>query len=201
MIDRSASSEFIFGYGSLVLEMHDPPTRQPDSRGYITDLEGFRRAWEVAMDNTVDLPGYKYYRAPDGTRPAVFVAFLDIVETVGSSVNGMCLPVAEEDLFKLDAREQNYDRVEVTHLVSPALGRTWTYVGSSEGRERLQRGRTTSSAVIARSYRDQVLNAFAILAPEESARFEATTDAADMPVWELERIDLPGASEPASIVA
>ena len=30
------------------------------------------------MDNTRDLPGYKYYVAPDGTRPAVFVAFLDV---------------------------------------------------------------------------------------------------------------------------
>ena len=32
------------------------------------------------MDNSVDLPGYKYYVTPDGERPPVFVTFLNLVE-------------------------------------------------------------------------------------------------------------------------
>src|SRR3954470_12595542 len=58
----------VFGYGSLV----DGPVRP-------AVLPGWRRTWGIAMDNAVDLPGYKHYEVPGtGERPAVMVAFLDV---------------------------------------------------------------------------------------------------------------------------
>src|SRR6476619_422472 len=73
-------TEYVFGYGSLV--------RAPG--GHVAELIGHERRWGVAMDNTRDLEGYKYYLAPDGSRPAVFVAFLDVAPAAGASVHGVC---------------------------------------------------------------------------------------------------------------
>jgi len=98
--------QFVFGYGSLAGEH----LRCPVAR-----LRGWRRAWGVAMDNSVDLPGYKAFSLrTDGSRPAVFVAFLDIEPDPTSSVTGVCVPVEDSDLHALDDRERNYDRVDLT---------------------------------------------------------------------------------------
>ena len=50
---------WVFGYGSLA----SLPGAQP------AVLEGHERSWGVAMDNTVELPGYKVYEDADGTGP------------------------------------------------------------------------------------------------------------------------------------
>ena len=50
-------------------------------------LSGWRRGWDVAMDNARDLPGYKGYLTPDGERPEVMVAFLDIAPHGGGLVD------------------------------------------------------------------------------------------------------------------
>ena len=88
------------------------------------------------MDNGEDLPGYKYYLTEDGARPAVRVVFLDLVQLPGASVNGILSPVDDEQLARLDRRERNYDRVDVTELIDAPPGRTWAYVGSVAGRRR-----------------------------------------------------------------
>ena len=67
--------QFVFGYGSLAAEPHRAPTRELRDEGFVADLAGYRRGWGTAMDNRRDLPGYKYYAASDGSRPAVSVAF------------------------------------------------------------------------------------------------------------------------------
>ena len=64
------SDMYVFGYGSLVALPDAVPAR----------LRGYRRVWGVAMDNTVATPGYKVYENPEGARPAVAVAFLDLAE-------------------------------------------------------------------------------------------------------------------------
>jgi hypothetical protein len=186
-----AATDFVFGYGSLVLNLRERPSRAPDPGGFVTHLGDVRRAWNVAMDNRADLPGYKYYLAPDGSRPAVFVAFLDVVPSPGSTVNGLCRAVAEEDLPLLDRRERNYTRVEVTDRIAAPLGRTWIYVGSADGQQRLRRGRDAGSAVVTREYLDRVMGGFEALGPDELRRFDATTDPHPFPVVDLERIDLP----------
>jgi hypothetical protein len=186
-----AATEFVFGYGALVFDLCEVPARSPDREGFVTHLDGVRRAWNVAMDNRFDLPGYKYYLAPDGSRPSVFVAFLDVVPSPGGSVNGLCRPVAEEELPVLDRRERNYARVEVTGRIDGPPGRTWIYVGSPAARERLRHGSEAGSAVVTREYLDRVVRGFEALGPDELRGFEATTVPHPFPVLDLERIDLP----------
>ena len=50
---------WLFGYGSLV----------PAGEARPCHLTGWQRSWGVAMDNTVDLPGYKHFVTPEGERP------------------------------------------------------------------------------------------------------------------------------------
>ena len=187
--------EFVFGYGSLTTLADPPPSRAPDPRGYVTDLPGHRRRWGVAADNRSALPGYKRYRDAGGAYPPVAVAFLDLAPGDGL-VNGVCLPVAAGALAALDARERNYERVEVTAQLAQALGPTWAYVGSAEGRARLADGRARGAAVVTREYRDLVLAGFSALGAGELARFHASSDLDDLPLVELERVDLDGRAAP-----
>lgn len=182
-----SAAEFVFGYGSLVSRAAGGD-RGP--AGLPTTLAG-RRTWGVAMDNRRDLPGYKYYLLPDGTRPAVYVAFLDFEPGAAGTVNGICTPVEAAGLELLDRRERNYDRVAVTELVASPPGRVWAYVGSPDARERLARGRAEGSAVISAEYLRGVDSAFAALGARERDLAAPSLDPGDLPVWGLRRIDLP----------
>lgn len=148
----------MFGYGSLVGEQAGAEPRE---------LCGWRRVWGVAMDNAVDIPGYKRYLAPDGTRPDVCVAFLDIAPDPRATVTGV---VFEADLGRLDRREHNYARVEVEDGL-------WAYAGREESRARLREARAQGRAVIAAAY----------------ARSVADLIAPDLPVRELRRVAIPTA--------
>lgn len=191
----TAMDELVFGYASLSVLLAVPPTRVPGPRGYVTDLRGARRGWGVAADNAHALPGYKRYRAADGSYPPVHVAFLDLLDGDGT-VNGVCLPVDAAALAALDRRERNYVRVEVTERIAAPLGRTWTYVGSAAGRARLAEGRRAGTAVVTREYLDVVLGGFAALGHDELARFRAGSELDGLPVRALERVDLDGRPAP-----
>jgi gamma-glutamylcyclotransferase (GGCT)/AIG2-like uncharacterized protein YtfP len=155
-------AEWVFAYGSLVARADGAPAV----------LREHRRFWGVAMDNREAIPGYKVYEAPDGTRPAVYVAFADVEPAPGESVDGVLLAVDPAELSRLDARERNYRRVDVSgHVDAP--GRVWTYRGSEAGRERLRRGRALGRAVVQEAY----------------AR--AVPEPPDLPVVALRRVDLP----------
>ncbi len=176
--------DHVFGYASLVRD---------GGPGFITHMHGVRRAWGVATDNARAIHGYKMYlRRSDGSRPAVFVAFLDLVPHPEGWVNGVCRPVTHGELELLDARERNYDRVDVTASLDSAPGRVWAYVGSAEGRERLRRGREAGTAVVSRDYERKVHAGFRALGPLEYESFLASSSLEGLPVWDLERVDLPG---------
>jgi cation transport regulator ChaC len=161
----------VFGYGSLPAEVAGVPCR----------LRDHRRDWAVAMDNRVTVPGYKIYLDPEtGEQPAVEVAYLSIGPAAGGRVDGLAFPVTDEELSRLDRRERNYDRVEVTDLIDADLGgRVWAYVGKAEARRRLARGRRRGTAVVARGYLEHVRSAFA-----------AVTVPPDLPVQALLRRDV-----------
>ena len=177
--------DHVFGYASLV---------QDGGPGLVTCLRGRRRAWGVATDNTRGIPGYKMYllRA-DGSRPAVFVAFLDLLPDPAGSVNGVCRRVSEEELEVLDRRERNYDRVDVTASIESPPGRVWAYLGSAEGRARLREAREAGTAVVSRDYERKVHSGFRALGQAEYESFLSSYSLDGLPVWDLERIDLPGA--------
>ena len=101
---------FVFAYGSLL-----PRADSGEETAVVCHLDGFRRGWNVAMDNAVTIPGYKYYVDPEtGERPAVYVAYLDLAPNPETTVNGVLFPAAPTAMKDLDARERNYERREVT---------------------------------------------------------------------------------------
>ncbi len=175
---------FVFGYGSLVAE-HEGCD--------VARLRGWRRTWGVAMDNARDLPGYKSYRLrADGSRPAVFVAYLDIEPDPTGAVTGRCLPVKARDLRGLDDRERNYDRIDVTDaLEGSPPGRVWIYRGSAAGRARLREGLAAGRAVVSREYLDGVLAGVAAIAADEIAEVERSPAGAGLAVLDLERVTIP----------
>ncbi len=176
----SAAVSYVFGYASLVLE----------SSGALETLRDHRRVWGVATDNVRAIPGYKMYlRRSDGTRPAVYVAFVDIDPDPSGSVTGVVRPVSAQELEALDRRERNYDRIDVTDLIDGEYdGPVWTYRGSEEGRARLRRGRAEGRAVVSRDYVEKVEAGLESLDGDEFGRLMASSD---LPVWDLERVDLP----------
>ncbi len=178
----SAARQFVFGYGSLVAE---------SGRGHVATLRGHRRVWGVAMDNRRDLPGYKSYRLrSDGSRPAVYVAFLDIEPDGAGSVAGLCMPVADGELAELDDRERNYDRVDVTAAIDGARGRVWAYRGSEAGQARLREGLAAGCAAISRDYLDGVLRGMAAFAADEAQAMRESPAQAGLVVLELERVEV-----------
>jgi hypothetical protein len=176
-------SEWVFGYASLA-------TDYADAGSVACELAGHRRVWGVAADNARTIPGYKVYLdRRDGSRPAVHVAFLDVIADPDASVGGIALPVDPQTLELLDARERNYDRRDVTGRVDGVEGRVWTYAGSDEGRERLRRGREAGTAVISRDYLEKVHTGFRALGEGWHAGLVESLRGDDLPVWDLERLD------------
>ena len=173
---------WVFGYGSLVpagvtaLPAGAVPCR----------LRGWRREWGVAMDNARDLPGYKHYLTPDGERPDVMVAFLDIAPEDGAEVNGAAIPVDEAELPGLDRRERNYRRVKIGQALDrrlPGDGPVWAYIGRDASRARAALGRREGRLVVARGYYDRVARGFDVLG--EGAAFERLTAAPCAPLEDL----------------
>jgi cation transport regulator ChaC len=168
---------FVFGYGSLL--------RHPG--GVPCHLLGHRRTWNVAMDNRLTIPGYKYYVDPDtGERPPVRVAFLNLYPAAEGCVNGVAFPVTADALAELDRRERNYVRTDVTALLDVDLGGTvWTYLGSDAARERFEAG----AAVVAQDYFDEIRDGFAAAGGLDE--FDRSTDPVSVPLRRLTRVDVP----------
>jgi cation transport regulator ChaC len=177
--------DYVFGYGSLFAATGLPA-------GEVCHLTEHRRVWNVAMDNSVDVPGYKAYVDPrDGSRPDVFVTYLNLDPAPGGRVNGVVFPVSSDELSALDARERNYERIDVTGNVEEAVsGRVWTYIGKPEGVARYERGMGEQRAVISRKYYDGVLAACAAAGASSRREFDQSTDPPPCPIMDLDRIDL-----------
>jgi hypothetical protein len=150
-------------------------------------LAGHRRRLGVAMDNRRTLPGYKYYLdAATGERPAICVAFLDLVPDPAASVAGVALTVTDGGLEALDARERNYRRVDVSDRLDADLGGpVWAYIGLEDSRERYERAAREGQAVVARAYLDGVRAGFA------AAGLAFDAGPVEVPVMDLTRIDVP----------
>jgi hypothetical protein len=183
----SSEKTYVFGYGSLV----SGPGRELGPHRLV-HAEGLRRAWNVSMDNRRTLEGYKYYVDPDtGERPSVFVTFLNVVEDLASTINGVILPLDTHELQSLKARERNYDRVDVTErIVEPVGGSVWAYVGSVDARERYEEGFFRGTAVVDAAYYESVRREFRRLGGRAYSEFMSNTEEPACPLRRLRRVDL-----------
>lgn len=183
--------QHVFGYGSL-LERREGGAWD-GSRTAVCELRGFRRTWNVAMDNAETIPGYKVYLdARTGERGDWLVTFLNVVADRRASVNGLLFEVDDGALKDLDRRERNYERVEVTGRLDRAVaGTVWTYAGRTAAVARFERGRRTGRALVSEEYLERVLADFAALGTEHRRRFLELTDDPPCPVVGLTRVDLP----------
>ncbi len=182
-MSADGAREYVFGYGSLLAHAAAGAPRT-------CRLRGHRRAWNVAMDNSVELPDYKHYRDEHGGRPALFVTFLNVVPAPGHAVNGVLFAVTPEQLAALDRRERNYERVEVGALLDvPVAGTAWTYVGGELARSRFEQGLRAGRAVVDGVYLDAVRAGFELLGADALREFDASTDAPGCPVVPLRSVD------------
>jgi hypothetical protein len=183
----------VFGYASLV------GAREAATAPAAT-LGGYAREWNVAMDNTQTIPGYRYFVDPDGSRPAIFVTFLNVVPAAGSSVNGVLLDAASDALERFDRRERNYRRVEVTDAIDPPpAAPVWVYVGLDEARERYERGVRERRCAVSRAYHAAVVDGFRRAGADAHRRFEASTRPPRCPLRDLEAVAVPFAGPATSV--
>lgn len=194
---------WIFGYGSLaalepLARWLGRPLEAGDRRW--GRLRGFRRAWNVATDNSVDRPGYKAYLDPStGERPALQVTFLNLRRRPGAAVNGLAFRVSEEELERVRDRERNYHLTEVTGRLEPLEdplppGTTlWTSLGRPAAEARFRHGRDQGTAVVRRDYRALVHRAFRSRGEGWWRQYRASTDPPAVSERELRRVELPPA--------
>jgi cation transport regulator ChaC len=176
---------YIFGYGSLVDHVGERGAR-------VAHLAGYRRVWNVAMDNSIDLPGYRYFLySVTGERLRVFVTFLNVEPLADGSVNGLLVPVDAGKLQELDQREQNYARLEVTGAITPQAPpgtRVYVYVGTPEARARFETGLREGRAIVSQAYYNAVADGFAQMGAEELERFRQSTAEAGVQILGLDEI-------------
>jgi len=182
------TQQYVFGYGSLVTTHKSENPEQE-----LSFLNGYGRRWGVAMDNRADIPGYKYYRdSHTGERPDIFVAFLDIYPKTGARINGLVVPVSDDELIRLDRREQNYHRINVTDAIEPEIeGILWTYIGKEGAHARYQLGLREGTCNINQKYEQMVRDGFAAYGKQALEDYDQSTEAHSLPALMLDLIKIP----------
>ena len=186
-------SNFVFGYGSLVnwdnLQQYLGRKLTPGSDFVICSLKNFHRCWNIAMDNRLDLPNYKYYiEEKTGNRFNGFVTFLNIRFDQDKTIIGVLFRVSELELENLDQRERNYQRIDITHQINRAIqGKAWVYLGLEQAKNRYHEGLDKSNAVISQEYFDLVNDAYFSLGNYAFSNYIATTDQLEVPTLDLKR--------------
>lgn len=181
---------WVFGYGSLVSPISLGSTLGrspvPGVDFLAAECEGFARRWNYGVRYA---PG-----SLEGRADLDVLVFLGLVAAPDTWTNGIVARVNSEELRRLDARERDYDRVEITDRVrligtaeDVSLGTIVIYVPRPEAVAVYSAGRDERRAAVVRSYWDLVDDAFALLAPGQGERYRASTPAPDVPVVDVVR--------------
>lgn len=167
---------YIFGYGSLVdldkLKVFLQKDTFLPNELFICKLKGYRRIWNVSMDNKRDLPNYKYYvESIKGLdkRPPCFVTFLNIEKHVDSEVMGVLFKVDQKMLEKLKLRETHYKLINIkTFLDFNFKEDAFTFTAHDDGLDNFKKGEKKDLAVISKNYFNLVEDAFRKLEKNKS---------------------------------
>ncbi len=103
--------KFVFGYGSLM----NPKSLQrtlPGATAVPAQLFDFQRKFNIPVD------GYLY---------------LNIVPKSGKVMEGVCIPVSDEELAKLKSRERGYECVDVSEKISGVEGVAYAFIAPDKG--------------------------------------------------------------------
>lgn len=181
-----SSPEWLFGYGSLVAE-HAPGVNPRPGEATWAWIDGYRRAWNIAMRNHDPINDRKFY-VDAGTllRPEIHVAYTNLVQADSGRCIGVLIPVSADALRSFDEREVNYARMDVTDRLSPRPpGRAWTYFGLDQARARFQQGLRTGNVFVASEYLAAVEAGFQGAGPSIHADYLASTGPVQVPCRDL----------------
>jgi|GEM_PF-1372596 len=179
-----ADKIYVFAFGSLV----DPASlsRTIGRDDWVLEdfplatLKGYKRVWNIAMDNRVSEPGYKRYVHEDApnTAPQVYVCFLNIVPDPSQQVVGAFVAVKEDEFAHLKRRERNYEAVDVTaDMAHPPLdGRVFTFMGLAGAKVRFEAGSVAGTLVINVAYQSMVETAYRARGKAAFANYLASTE-------------------------
>lgn len=191
----TGTSVWVFGYGSLV-----SPTSAARTIGRrfvagvdatTATLHGYGRRW-----NYGSLTQRGTWRTDGGEVHGTVVA-LGLEPLDGASCGGVVLRVDPDEVARLDRREADYDRVDVTAQVEvgidvgtptgPAFvdAPVVTYVPRPSAVERYLVARDAGRAAVRRDYWDLVHGAFDALGPGHLDAFVVTTPVPDIPVVDV----------------
>jgi len=118
---------YIFGYGSLINLQSAAKTlgrTVKDSEVLIVDAKNYTRVWrlvtQVIVSECRDKP--------------VNAVFLDIADQSEKELNGILIKVSINELKKLDIREKDYRRIDITNYIHPQVqdSKVFTYQGKPE---------------------------------------------------------------------
>ena len=179
---------WVFGYGSLVAPESMARTLErpvdPTNGWRVARLVGFGRRWNYG---SMVLRGNWHHdgaHVRDGQ-----VVSLGLAASPAEWCNGTVVLVDDDELARLDWRERDYERTDVTDLVSvegdaPA-GPVVTYVPRPSAIERYEAGRDAGRAAVRREYWDLVHDAFARLGDHHLAHLVDHTPPPDVPVVDV----------------
>jgi cation transport regulator ChaC len=181
-------STWVFGYGSLVSPASTASTigRPVEPDGVVVaELSGYGRRWNYG---SLHLRG-RWEHAGATVEGGVVVA-LGLVESPAESCNGVVIAVTDDELARLDHRERDYARTDVTASIVtvdrlPEGARVVTYVPSSGAVERYEQARDSGRAAVRRSYWDLVHEAFGALGAGHFDQF-CLTPRPDVPIVDVE---------------
>jgi hypothetical protein len=195
MTEAPAGISYVFGYGSLVT-MKGRVTLEGRPRAAVVGrLREHRRYWGAAMNNWEATALEKHFIDPGtGEQPRIRIAYLDVDELPGGTVNGLAIPVDARRLAEFDVREVNYLRVDVSDRFEPPLPQpVFAYRASEEARERCRRHDAEAELFVSRDYVAAVRSAFAELGEGQLEEYERTTEPLSFPERHLELVYPPPA--------
>ncbi len=191
-IDRGGDTVWIFGYGSLV----DPASMartigRTAVRGvdfFEADLVGWGRRWNYGVMHVIGT----WTRADGVEIDNGTIVALGLVASATDATMPFTRSVAGDELVNLDRRERNYDRVDISDLVTvtgaggeAVSGSIFTYVPNSASVAEYERARDAGTAGIRQTYWDLVDEAFTALGAEHASVYRSSTPAPDVPVVDL----------------
>lgn len=181
-----STETWIFGYGSLVSPASMATTigRQvaPNDMA-VAHLDGYGRRWNYG---SMHLRGDWHHEGVDVTQG--LVVSLGLAVATDESCNGVIVRVTADELARLDWRERDYERTDVTDHVRTETGvrvrQVMTYVPRPSAIERYRAARDERRAGIRQTYWELVSAAFGDLGGDHHDRY-AATPAPDVPVVDM----------------